>query len=81
MAAFAGLTIILGAVYMLRSYQKIMLGEINSVTSKFTDLSFNEKAVIVPIVILVIAMGIYPKPILDIAEPAILKIIELIQPV
>lgn len=79
-AAFAGLTIILGAVYMLRSYQKIMLGEINSITSKFTDLSLNEKAVLVPIVILVIAMGIYPKPILEIAEPAILKIIELIQP-
>lgn len=77
MAAFAGLTVILGAVYMLRSYQKTMLGETNPLTSAFTDLSVNEKAVLVPIVILIIAMGVYPKPVLDIAEPAILKIVEL----
>ncbi len=80
MAGFAGLTVILGAVYMLRSYQKIMLGETNSLTSTFTDLSFNEKAVFVPIVILIIAMGVYPKPVLDIAAPAIMKIVEMIKP-
>jgi NADH-quinone oxidoreductase subunit M len=77
-AGFAGLTVILGAVYMLRSYQKIMLGETNSITSTFTDLTLNEKAVLFPIVILIIAMGVYPKPILDIAEPAIMKIIETV---
>jgi NADH-quinone oxidoreductase subunit M len=80
MAGFAGLTVILGAVYMLRSYQKIMLGETNTLTSTFTDLSFNEKAVFVPVVILIIAMGVYPKPVLDIAQPAIMRIIELIKP-
>jgi len=80
MAGFAGLTVILGAVYMLRSYQKIMLGETNSLTATFTDLSFNEKAVFVPIVLLIIIMGVYPKPILDIAEPAIKHIVELIHP-
>ncbi|MBI4945282.1 MAG: NADH-quinone oxidoreductase subunit M [Bacteroidetes bacterium] len=80
MAGFAGLTVILGAVYMLRSYQKIMLGETNTLTSTFTDLNFNEKAVFVPIVLLIIVMGVYPKPILDIAEPAIKHIVELIHP-
>ncbi len=80
MAAFAGLTVILGAVYMLRSYQKAMLGETNAVTATFTDLTMNEKAVFIPIVIMIIAMGVYPKPLLDIAEPSVLKIIELIQP-
>jgi len=80
MAAFAGLTVILGAVYMLRSYQKAMLGETNAVTATFTDLTMNEKAVFIPIVIMIIAMGVYPKPLLDTAEPSVLKIIELIQP-
>jgi NADH-quinone oxidoreductase subunit M len=79
-AAFAGLTVIFGAVYFLRSYQKIMLGETNSLTSTFTDLSFNEKAVFVPLIILIIAMGVYPKPILDISQPAIMRIVNLIQP-
>jgi NADH-quinone oxidoreductase subunit M len=77
MAAVAGLTIILGAVYMLRSYQGVMLGETNSVTKAFPDLTFNEKAVLIPIVILVIAMGVYPKPILDISEPAVAKLVSL----
>jgi len=80
MAAFAGLTIILGAVYMLRSYQRTMLGETNSLTSSFTDLCMNEKIVFGTIVILIIAMGVYPKPILDIAEPALMKILNMIQP-
>ena len=79
-AGIAGLTVILGAVYMLRSYQKIMLGETNALTSTFTDLSFNEKAVFIPIVILIIAMGVYPKPVLDIAGPAVMKIINIIHP-
>ncbi|TAL62937.1 MAG: NADH-quinone oxidoreductase subunit M [Bacteroidetes bacterium] len=80
MAAFAGLTVILGAVYMFRGYQKIMLGETNSLTSAFTDLTFNEKAVLIPIVILIIAMGVYPKPVLDIAEPAVMRILNIIHP-
>jgi NADH-quinone oxidoreductase subunit M len=80
MAAFAGLTVILGAVYMLRSYQKIMLGETNALTSVFTDLSWNEKAVFLPIIILIIVMGVYPKPILDIAGPSIMKIVGIIKP-
>ncbi len=80
MAAFAGLTVILGAVYMLRSYQKTMLGETNSLTSSFTDLSGNERIVFGILIILIIAMGVYPKPLLDIAEPAVARITELIQP-
>lgn len=74
-AAFAGLTVIFGAVYMLRAYQKTMLGEINANTSSFADLNFNEKIVLYVIVMFIIAMGIYPKPLLDIAEPAVMNII------
>lgn len=79
-AAFAGLTVILGAVYMLRAYQKIMLGEANASTSVFPDLNPNEKIVLSVIVILIIAMGVYPKPLLDIAEPSVMKILNTIQP-
>jgi NADH-quinone oxidoreductase subunit M len=70
-AVFAGLTIILGAVYMLRGYQQIMLGEVNSLTQSFTDLTWNEKAVLIPIVLLIIGFGVYPKPLLDLTEPAV----------
>jgi NADH-quinone oxidoreductase subunit M len=75
-AAFAGLTVILGAVYMLRSYQTIMLGETNALTIAFPQLTMNEKAVLIPLVIMVIAIGVYPKPLLDIAEPAVKALVE-----
>lgn len=74
-AVFAGLTIILGAVYMLRSYQTVMLGEPNTVTRVFPDLTFNEKAVLIPIAVLIIAIGVYPKPILDLTAPAVEKLV------
>ena len=71
MAAAAGLTIILGAVYMLTSYQKISLGEKNKLTETFTDLTPSEKAALIPLLVMVFWIGIYPKPFLDIAEPSV----------
>lgn len=67
-AGFAGLTIILGAVYMLRGFQTVMLGETKSNTSSFTALSSSEMAVLVIISGAVIFFGVYPKPILDLIQ-------------
>lgn len=67
-AAFAGLTIILGAVYMLRSFQAVMLGETNSVTAGFSALTRNELAVLLVVCAAVIFFGIYPKPVLSIIQ-------------
>jgi NADH-quinone oxidoreductase subunit M len=66
--AIAGTTVILGAVYMLRSYQVIMLGETNKVTSGFAALTTNEKAVLFIVCAAVLAFGVYPKPLLDIMQ-------------
>ena len=75
MAAFAGLSVILGAVYMLRSYQSIMLGEANARTSSFAPLEGSEKAVLVIICAAIIVFGIYPKPLLDISGPAVEQLV------
>ncbi|HMJ67728.1 MAG TPA: NADH-quinone oxidoreductase subunit M [Cyclobacteriaceae bacterium] len=69
--AVAGLTIILGAVYMLVMFQRAMSGEAKAVTLKFTDLSTREKIVLYPVVILIILIGVYPAPLLSISEPAV----------
>lgn len=76
LAAFAGLTVILGAVYMLRSYQSIMLGDTNVVTAVFPPLEGYEKAVLVIICAAIIVFGVYPKPLLDIAEPSVIKLVD-----
>lgn len=79
MAAVAGLTVILGAVYMLMSYQKIMLGETNEITQNFTDLTISEKAVLVPIMLAVVFFGCYPKPLLTLIEPSVAELLQLVK--
>jgi len=78
MAAVAGLTIVLGAVYMLTAYQKISLGEKNTLTEKFTELRLSEKMVLIPLVIMIFWIGIYPKPFLEIAEPSVKSLLDVI---
>jgi NADH-quinone oxidoreductase subunit M len=75
-AVFAGLTVILGAVYMLRSYQGIMLGEATAKTALFPELTANEKWVLIPLVLVILFFGVYPAPILEIAEPTVKILIE-----
>jgi NADH-quinone oxidoreductase subunit M len=75
--AVAGITIILGAVYMLRTFQKSMSGEANALTAAFADLKWNEKAVLYPIALLIILIGVYPAPILQLSEPAVRKLLDL----
>lgn len=74
-AVFGGLTLILGAVYMLRLYQKLMLGESNKATAHFSDIAGTEKLVLVIIVVLIVAIGVYPQPLLHLSEAAVTNLI------
>ncbi|MDX2194922.1 MAG: NADH-quinone oxidoreductase subunit M [Cytophagales bacterium] len=75
----AGVSVILGAVYMLRMYKSIMLGSTNDITQNFTDITFEEKVVLVPICLIIIAMGVYPNMILSISEPYSYDIVNFIK--
>lgn len=75
MAVPAGLTIILGAAYMLRMYKKVMLGNVSSYVPEFQDLKWNEMVVLGVIVALIFVMGVYPQPVLNIAEPVLQDIL------
>ena len=70
MGAISGLTIILGAVYMLRTFQQSMSGE-TKVTARFADLTNHEKLVLYPVVILILLLGVYPMPLLKISEASV----------
>lgn len=76
LGAIAGLTIIFSAVYMLRMYQKVMLGNTNDLTITFTDIKGTEKIVLYTICILVVVIGIYPKPILHLSEASVQQLLE-----
>jgi NADH-quinone oxidoreductase subunit M len=76
MGAVAGLTIILGAVYMLVVFKKTMTGEVSENVKAFADLSDVEKWTLYPIVILILLIGIYPLPLLDISQATVSQIVQ-----
>ncbi len=72
----AGLTVILGAVYMLRSYQKIMLGETTQYTQNFAPLTLNEKTILVLVSVLILIFGLFPNVLLNTSELAVKQLID-----
>lgn len=73
----AGVCIILAAVYTLNMIRKIFYGEAVALTANAKDISLNEKLALGIIVVLILWMGIYPKPMLDLTNDisdSILKI-------
>lgn len=76
-AIFGGLTIILGAFYMLRMFQQAMLGETN--TKVFADINVQEKVVFVIIIAILIFFGLYPKPLNDLIVPALEETLKFVK--
>ena len=74
----AGFTIIFGAVYMLRMFQKSMFGATSQRTGTFADLTLSESLVFVPLVVMVFWMGIYPNTFLKLTEPAVVNLMKYI---
>jgi len=70
-AIIAGLTIILGAVYILKMYQKVMYGAKSAATENFTDLTLREILVFVPIIVMIFLVGIFPSFILQLLQGAV----------
>ncbi|HEX2030593.1 MAG TPA: NADH-quinone oxidoreductase subunit M [Actinomycetota bacterium] len=68
--AIVGATgVVLAAIYLLWAYQRVMHGEPRG-EAAYPDLSVREYAALVPVVALIVAIGVYPKPFLDRIEPA-----------
>ena len=72
-AILGGTTIILGAYYMLKMFQYVMLGETN--VKIFNDVTFNEGLSLVLIIAVLFFFGMYPKPIIDLITPSIENIL------
>jgi NADH-quinone oxidoreductase subunit M len=70
-AVFATVGIILAAIYILWMYQRTMNGPTAPEVEGLPDLRPRELWAVVPLVALIIAMGIYPKPVLDVINPAV----------
>ena len=73
--------VILSAVYMLWMFQRVMFGELdNPKNQKLLDLNAREIAIMVPLIVMIFVMGIYPKPFIDKMDPAIKKLVSQARP-
>ncbi|UOR04193.1 NADH-quinone oxidoreductase subunit M [Hymenobacter aerilatus] len=79
LSAVAGLTVIFAAVYLLRMFQRVMLGPDSSFTTTITDLTGAELAVMVPLVVLVFWIGLFPNTFLHISEPAVMQLLNVVK--
>ncbi|MEX1361839.1 MAG: NADH-quinone oxidoreductase subunit M [Nannocystaceae bacterium] len=70
LVTIAAVGVILGAVYLLFLFQRLMFGPItNPKNEALKDLSLRETFVFVPVIVLIIVMGVYPKPFLERIDP------------
>jgi NADH-quinone oxidoreductase subunit M len=75
--AIAGLTIIFSAVYLLRMYQRAMLGPDSAHSDTITDLSGTELLMFVPLIVLVFWLGLFPGTFMHLTEPVTAGILTL----
>lgn len=77
--AIAATGIVLGAVYMLHMYQKLMFGEITRKENEdIKDMNIREILVMAPIIVLIFWIGLYPRPFLRILEPAVAQVVSVL---
>ncbi|WP_330174205.1 NADH-quinone oxidoreductase subunit M [Streptomyces sp. NBC_01498] len=67
----ATLGIVLAALYVLVLYQRTMTGPVNESVRTMPDLKLRELAVVTPLIVLLLFLGVYPKPLTDIVNPAV----------
>jgi NADH-quinone oxidoreductase subunit M len=70
-ATFATAGIVLAAIYILWMYQRVAGGPVREQVAGMRDLRLREVAAVAPLVVLLVGVGFYPKPVLDIINPAV----------
>ena len=70
-AILATASIILAAIYILWMYQRTMTGPVREEVSGMPDLRARELWAVGPLIALIVVLGVYPKPVLDVINPAV----------
>jgi NADH-quinone oxidoreductase subunit M len=80
-AAFAALGVIMAAVYTLFMFQRMFLGPAGSITKehKLRDLNWREIATLVPLLVFIFWIGLYPKPFFALIGPAVENLVAAVQ--
>ena len=76
-AFFAATTLILGAAYTLWMYKRVIFGEItNDAVSTLQDISLRETGILLALTAPVLALGLWPAPLLDMMQASVAQLVE-----
>jgi NADH-quinone oxidoreductase subunit M len=79
-AGIAALGVILAAVYLLVWYQRVFLGGVTDAeTAHLRDINLREIVILVPLLIVIFWIGLYPKPFFDLINPTVQQLVATIQ--
>jgi NADH-quinone oxidoreductase subunit M len=71
--------VIIAALYLLWAYQRVFHGEPDEANASFPELRLREGLVLAPLLVLIVFLGIYPKPVLDRLEPSVSALVQHIE--
>jgi len=71
--------VILAAVYLLWAYQRVFHGVPTGENAKMLDMTWREKAMMAPLLIGIVFLGVYPRPVLDRIQPSVDALIQHVQ--
>jgi NADH-quinone oxidoreductase subunit M len=79
-AVLGAFGVVLAAVYLLWAYQRMFTGPITHEENKgLRDITARERLVLAPLVVLMLGLGLYPKPALDRIEPSVDAVLQRIE--
>ncbi|MFN8050211.1 MAG: NADH-quinone oxidoreductase subunit M [Acidimicrobiales bacterium] len=70
-AVVAASGVILAALYLLWAYQRVFHGEPDGDNATMADLKLSEGLGLLPLLVLIVVLGVYPKPLLERIEPSV----------
>jgi NADH-quinone oxidoreductase subunit M len=68
------------ALYLLWAYQRVFHGRAEGANAQLPDATTRERWVLVPVVVLIIVLGVFPQPVLDRITPSVQELIQHIAP-
>lgn len=78
-AVTAAFGVIFAALYLLWAYQRMFHGPVGGHAETMTDLTGREIAVVAPLLVLMLAIGLYPKPLYDRVTPTVEQVIAQVE--
>ena len=80
LGSLSAVAVILGAIYLLWSYQRVAYGPVHEEHRHLPDLSGREMAVLAPVLALILVFGVYPKLLTRSIDPSACAAVAHVQP-